>query len=72
MILILYKQFKKYEKFQKKVLTFRGRGDMIINVAGSCGGDARKKSERTKTFQKKLKKFLTSENECDKIVKSLR
>ena len=72
MILILYKQFKKYEKFQKKVLTFRGRGDMIINVAGSCGRDARKKFERTKTFQKKLKKFLTSENECDKIIKSLR
>jgi len=56
----LYKQFKKYEKFQKKVLTFRGRGDMIVNVAGSCGGDARKKFERTKTFQKKLKKFLTN------------
>ncbi len=52
MILILYKQFKKYEKFQKKVLTFRGRGDMIVNVAGSCGRDARKKFERTKTFQK--------------------
>ena len=71
MILILYKQFKKYEKFQKKVLTFRGRGDMIINVAGSCGRDARKKFERTKTFQKKLKKvekkFLTNRNEHDTI-----
>jgi len=67
MILILYKQFKKYEKFQKKVLTFRGRGDMIINVAGSCGRDARKKFERTKTFQKKLKKFLTSRSEHDTI-----
>ena len=54
----MYQQFKKYEKFQKKVLTFRGRGDMIINVAGSCGRDARKKFERTKTFQKKLKKFF--------------
>ena len=58
MHLELYKQFKKYEKFQKKVLTFRGKGDMIVNVAGSCGGDARKKFERTKTFQKKLKKVL--------------
>ena len=71
MNLELYKQFKKYEKFQKKVLTFRGRGDMIINVAGSCGGDARKKFERTKTFQKKLKKFLTNKTKPDIIKKLL-
>ena len=49
---------KNMKNFKKKVLTFRGRGDMIINVAGSCGRDARKKFERTKTFQKKLKKVL--------------
>ena len=55
------------KNFKKKVLTFRGRGDMIVNVAGSCGGDARKKFERTKTFQKKLKKFLTSRSEHDTI-----
>ena len=40
---------------------------MIVNVAGSCGGDARKKFERTKTFQKKLKKFLTNSKVCDII-----
>ena len=67
----MYQQFKKYEKFQKKVLTFRGRGDMIVNVAGSCGGDARKKFERTKTFQKKLKKFLTKVKRYDIIQKLL-
>ena len=66
----MYQQFKKYEKFQKKVLTFRGRGDMIVNVAGSCGGDARKKFERTETFQKKLKKFLTNKTKPD-IIKEL-
>lgn len=58
------------KNFKKKVLTFRGRGDMIVNVAGSCGGDARKKFERSSKEQKlfkKLKKFLTNRNEHDKL-----
>jgi len=55
---------------KKKLLTNTFEYDKINKFRFESGGNVLLQ-ELKKLLQKKLKKFLTSENECDKIVKSL-